>query len=105
MCVITVKLHIVNTSVGVDYILAGMLFWDLQEGQERFYDFDGVTDGYCKFIYPLGPWAVVFLKMKITHTLKSEQHSWYVRYTRFIFTTYMPQLTNYIQKIKYGFLL
>lgn len=31
MCVITVKLHIVNMTVMVDYIPAVMLFPDLQE--------------------------------------------------------------------------
>lgn len=55
MCVIIVKLLIVNMTVMVDYIPA-VMFWDLQEGQGRFYDFDGVADGYCQFTHPLGPW-------------------------------------------------
>lgn len=46
----------------VDYSPAMMLFQDLPEGQEGFYDFDGVTDGYCQFTCPVGPWAVVVVK-------------------------------------------
>lgn len=58
MCVITVKLRIINMTVMVDHSPAMMLFQDLPERQEGFFDFDG----YCQFTCPVGPWAVVVVK-------------------------------------------
>lgn len=49
------------TVVG-DYSPAVMLFWDLQEGQERFYEFHGATDGYCQLTYFLSSRAIVVFK-------------------------------------------
>lgn len=89
MCVIAVKLHIVNMTVMLDYIPAVMLLWDLQQGQEGFYDFDGVTDGYCKFTCPLGPWATVVFKIKITHPRSVTALLGCELCLIFFFTTYM----------------
>lgn len=60
MCVITVKLPVVYFVI--DNTPSVIMFWDVQVGQERFYDFDGVTDEYCKFIQPLGPGGIVVFK-------------------------------------------
>lgn len=38
------------------------MFWNLQGGQEIFYDSDWVTGGYCKFTCPQGLWMIIAFK-------------------------------------------